>query len=104
MLSPLSDGPNSLQLWYPSGGEIELPDGEVMSGFENAILRRCLLSYYKRSFPEFEVVTLGSSTIQLAGKIWSDSNVYSSKMLRDKKNLNATASHYMLFEAGRYGR
>ncbi|KAG1435965.1 hypothetical protein G6F56_013756 [Rhizopus delemar] len=64
-----SDGPNSPQLWYPSGGEIELLDGEVMSGLEDVTLKRCLLSYYRRISPEHVLVTLDSSTIQLAGQV-----------------------------------
>ncbi|KAG1437913.1 hypothetical protein G6F56_012871 [Rhizopus delemar] len=104
VISLPSDGPKSPQLWYPSGGDIELLDGEVMSGLEDATLKRCLLSYYQRISPEHVLVTLDSSTIQLAGQVWLNTNVYSSKIFRDKKHLNATADHYVLFEAGRYRR
>lgn len=104
VISLPSDGPNSPQLWYPSGGEIDLQSGEIIPELEDTVLKRCLLSYYQRSLPEHEVVTLESSGIQLAGQVWLNSNVYSSKMFRDKKNLNSTADHYILFEAGRYRR
>lgn len=99
-----SDDPNAPQLWHPIGDAILLNDGEVMPGLSCSTFRNALSRYYQRSFSPQELTSLESTSIQLAGQFWSNSNVYSSKLYRDKKHLTAGADNYVLFEAGRFRR
>lgn len=99
-----SNDPNAPQLWYPIGGSILLNHEEVMPGLNCSVLKNSLLRYYQRSFPTQEITSLESTSVQLAGQLWSNSNVYSSKLFRDKKHLTAGADNYILFQAGRFRR
>lgn len=94
--------PFSPQLWYADIRQtIIIDNGEFLPGLPNTIIKSCLQSYYRRLFPGRSIESFNQVAITVAGKMWSDSIVYSSKLHRDKKHQETAADNFVLFEAGR---
>lgn len=100
----LADGQDNYpQLWDPSQKETMLIDGEVMPGLSDNVLLSAVQSYYRRLYPG-QPVHCSVNTVRLAGRMWSDSNVYSSRLYRNQHQQVTAADNFVLFEAGRNGR
>lgn len=110
--SNMSDGCNILslenddtsQLWYASQQRIILEQGDIIPNLSHAMVKTALVSYYQRVNGTRHIASLGQIDITIAGKMWLNSNVYSSKMYRNKHHQITAADNYVLFEAGRYRR
>lgn len=91
------------QLWDPNQNQTVFGDGEVMAGLSDGVLLSAIRSYYHRLYPDQQVQSI-NNTIRLTGRMWSDSNIYSSKLYREQHHLTTSADNFVLFEAGRNGR
>ncbi|KAG1444471.1 hypothetical protein G6F56_010284 [Rhizopus delemar] len=91
------------QLWDPNQNQSIFGDGEVMAGLSDGALVSAIRSYYHRLYPDQQVQSI-NNTIRLTGRMWSDSNIYSSKLYREQHHSTTSADNFVLFEAGRNGR
>ncbi|KAG1438887.1 hypothetical protein G6F56_012486 [Rhizopus delemar] len=91
------------QLWDPSQNQTILGDGEAMAGLSDDVLLSAIRSYYHRLYPDEQVYDI-TNTIRFTGRMWSDSNIYSSKLYREQHHQTTSADNFVLFEAGRNGR
>ncbi|KAG1438312.1 hypothetical protein G6F56_012691 [Rhizopus delemar] len=80
-----------------------LIDGEVMPGLSDTVLFSAINSYYRRLYPGQPVYPT-VNLVRLAGRMWSDSNVFSSRLYRSQHQQVTAADNFVLFEAGRNGR
>lgn len=91
--------PSGLQVWKPSRSVSLLGDGDedICFGTTRSRLIAGLKSYYTRLSGE-RVISLEMADIELFGRAWRDSFVYSSTMNRRIKNLQTRADNVVLFE------
>ncbi|KAG1436096.1 hypothetical protein G6F56_013708 [Rhizopus delemar] len=100
----LSDDEDTFPLlWDPSQNQTILGDGEAMAGLSDDVLLAAIRSYYHRLYPDEQVYDI-TNTIRLTGRMWSDSNIYYSKLYREQYHQTTSADNFVLFEAGRNGR
>ena len=99
---PMEDGV-SPQLWDPYTQVSVSSEEEIMPGLPGSIASAAIRSYYRRLYPTRQVLPL-EPLILIAGRMWSDSITYSSRLYRTKKHLVTRADNYVLFEAGVHGR
>ena len=99
---PMEDGV-SPQLWDPYTQVSVSSEEEIMPGLPGSIASAAIRSYYRRLYPTRQVLPL-EPLILIAGRMWSDSITYSSRLYPTKKRLVTRADNYVLFEAGVHGR
>lgn len=99
---PMEDGV-SPQLWDPYKQVSISTEDEIMPDLPGSVVSAAIRSYYRRLYPTRQVLPL-EPLILIAGRMWSDSITYSSRLYRTKKHLVTRADNYVLFEAGVHGR
>ncbi|CAO3693744.1 unnamed protein product [Rhizopus stolonifer] len=99
---PIEDGV-SPQLWDPYTQMTINTEDELMPGLSGSSVASAIRSYYRRLYPTEQVLPLEPS-ILIAGRMWSDSIIYSSRLYRTKKHLVTRSNNYVLFESGVHGR
>lgn len=97
-----SGNPGDPELWGASLGFVTLGNGSVCGGLKDREVERALKSYYVRLNPMDCAVD--NLDIQLAKRLWTDTNVISSVIYRKKSHLTTRADNFVMFESGRYRR
>lgn len=96
-----TDNPEYPELWCSDIRPTILQEQDAIQGLKNSIIKARMESYYRRIYTEEDFEPLNTVEITLAGKMFSNSLVYSSKMYRDKKHQTTAADNFVLFEAER---